>query len=97
MKCPVDDTVLQMTEREGVEIDYCPTCRGIWLDRGELDTILERAATHRPGPPTERDPYRERDDEHDRDHRGEHGRFGSAGHGKKKERLGFLSDLLGGD
>ncbi len=44
MKCPVDDTVLQMTHRDGVEIDYCPTCRGVWLDRGELDKIVERAS-----------------------------------------------------
>ncbi len=43
MKCPVDDTQLVMTERSGVEIDYCPQCRGVWLDRGELDKILERA------------------------------------------------------
>jgi len=43
MKCPNDDTVLQMTDRQGVEIDYCPTCRGVWLDRGELDKILERS------------------------------------------------------
>ena len=42
MQCPNDGTVLQMTERQGVEIDYCPTCRGIWLDRGELDKMLER-------------------------------------------------------
>ena len=44
MKCPVDDAVLVMSERSGVEIDYCPTCRGVWLDRGELDKILDRAA-----------------------------------------------------
>ncbi|WP_210526295.1 zf-TFIIB domain-containing protein [Rubellimicrobium arenae] len=43
MKCPVDGTTLMMTERSGVEIDYCPQCRGVWLDRGELDKILERA------------------------------------------------------
>jgi Zn-finger nucleic acid-binding protein len=44
MKCPVDaDVELVMAERQGVEIDYCPTCRGIWLDRGELDKILDRA------------------------------------------------------
>jgi uncharacterized protein len=40
MQCPNDQTVLQMTERQGIEIDYCPTCRGVWLDRGELDKIL---------------------------------------------------------
>lgn len=45
MKCPVCETVdLRMSERQGVEIDYCPQCRGVWLDRGELDKIIERAA-----------------------------------------------------
>lgn len=44
MKCPIDNATLVMTERNGVEIDYCPTCRGVWLDRGELDKILARAA-----------------------------------------------------
>jgi Zn-finger nucleic acid-binding protein len=42
--CPVDQTPLQMSERQGVEIDYCPTCRGVWLDRGELDKIIEKNA-----------------------------------------------------
>jgi len=46
MKCPTcPDATLVMTERQGVEIDYCPTCRGIWLDRGELDKLLDRAAS----------------------------------------------------
>ncbi len=45
MKCPVCTTVnLVMAERQGVEIDYCPECRGVWLDRGELDKIIERSA-----------------------------------------------------
>ena len=44
MKCPMDGETLVMTERSGVEIDYCPKCRGVWLDRGELDKIIERAA-----------------------------------------------------
>lgn len=43
MKCPNDNTTLIMTERSGVEIDYCPECRGVWLDRGELDKIIERS------------------------------------------------------
>lgn len=43
MQCPVCQTPLQMTERQGVEIDYCPQCRGVWLDRGELDKIIERS------------------------------------------------------
>lgn len=45
MKCPTcTDSKLTMTDRQGVEIDYCPECRGIWLDRGELDKLLERAS-----------------------------------------------------
>ncbi|WP_136525026.1 TFIIB-type zinc ribbon-containing protein [Geomonas ferrireducens] len=45
MKCPVcNDANLVMSERQGIEIDYCPQCRGIWLDRGELDKIIERSA-----------------------------------------------------
>ncbi|MBT2513769.1 zf-TFIIB domain-containing protein [Arthrobacter sp. ISL-30] len=42
MKCPVDSNDLIMSERSGVEIDYCPQCRGVWLDRGELDKIIDR-------------------------------------------------------
>ncbi|MCU1425312.1 MAG: hypothetical protein JWM51_1603 [Microbacteriaceae bacterium] len=43
MKCPNDSALLVMSERSGVEIDYCPECRGVWLDRGELDKIIDRA------------------------------------------------------
>jgi uncharacterized protein len=48
MKCPVDGNELVMTERSGVEIDYCPQCRGVWLDRGELDKIIDRNAAATP-------------------------------------------------
>lgn len=48
MQCPVDGETLVITERSGVEIDYCPKCRGVWLDRGELDKIIDRAV---PSPP----------------------------------------------
>jgi uncharacterized protein len=45
MKCPsCPDSILVMTDRQNVEIDYCPACRGIWLDRGELDKLLEKAS-----------------------------------------------------
>jgi Zn-finger nucleic acid-binding protein len=44
MKCPVCDVSLSISSREGVEIDFCPQCRGVWLDRGELDKVIERAA-----------------------------------------------------
>ncbi|HEY0013830.1 MAG TPA: zf-TFIIB domain-containing protein [Allosphingosinicella sp.] len=43
MTCPVDGTTLVMSARQNIEIDYCPTCRGVWLDRGELDKIIERS------------------------------------------------------
>ena len=47
MKCPhCPDAVLAMLDRQGVEIDYCPECRGVWLDRGELDKLLEREAAN---------------------------------------------------
>ncbi|HEX8598549.1 MAG TPA: zf-TFIIB domain-containing protein [Chloroflexia bacterium] len=45
MQCPIDGSNLQMMERQGIEIDYCPQCRGVWLDRGELDKIIERSHT----------------------------------------------------
>lgn len=51
MPCPVCKVALTMSERQGVEIDYCPQCRGVWLDRGELDKILERSAAEAPPPP----------------------------------------------
>ena len=56
MACPVDGSALVMSERSGIEIDYCPTCRGVWLDRGELDKIIERNAASiappvQPNPP----------------------------------------------
>ena len=45
MDCPIDGTTLQMSDRQGIEIDYCPQCRGVWLDRGELDKIIERSGS----------------------------------------------------
>ena len=51
MHCPsCTDTALVMSERQGVEIDYCPQCRGVWLDRGELDKLIERSAAMTPAP-----------------------------------------------
>lgn len=53
MKCPICDVDLTMSERQGIEIDYCPKCRGVWLDRGELDKIIERSnAMVNPNPVT---------------------------------------------
>lgn len=92
MKCPTCPNVnLTMSERQGIEIDYCPECRGVWLDRGELDKIIERSAgtaqTQQPqAPPPSRDYPKQGSYGHDPYHRG--------GHYKKKKREGFLSDLF---
>ena len=51
MKCPIDSATLVMSERSGVEIDYCPECRGVWLDRGELDKIIARVESELPAAP----------------------------------------------
>lgn len=51
MTCPVDGATLTMSERQGIEIDYCPSCRGVWLDRGELDKIIERSSAAPPAAP----------------------------------------------
>src|SRR3546814_4154614 len=79
MKCPVDNETLVMTERSGVEIDYCPRCRGVWLDRGELDKIIDRgsasAAAPAAAPAAPRQDYRE-----------SHSQHGHKPYRKKKER-----------
>ena len=48
MQCPIDQTTLAMTERQGIEIDYCPKCRGVWLDRGELDKLISEGVKDSP-------------------------------------------------
>ncbi len=66
MKCPTcADSALVMTDRQGVEIDYCPKCRGVWLDRGELDKLIERSLSHAA-------PQGRRDDDDDDDRRRGH-------------------------
>lgn len=72
-----------MTDRQGVEIDYCPKCRGVWLDRGELDKIIERSAADEPrysreSRYEERGPYPKHDDHHY----------------KKKKKESFLGELF---
>ncbi|HRH55627.1 MAG TPA: zf-TFIIB domain-containing protein [Candidatus Paceibacterota bacterium] len=85
MKCPLDGADLQMTERQGIEIDYCPTCRGVWLDRGELDKIIERGSGSASSAP-QSSPYPERTYRDD-DHHGSHGH-------KKHRREGLLGELF---
>lgn len=83
MQCPVDGTQLVMTERSGVEIDYCPQCRGVWLDRGELDKIIERGAMQAATPPP---PSRDAPE----------ARYDEDGYHRKprKRREGFLGELF---
>ena len=84
MKCPIDGATLVISDRSGVEIDYCPECRGVWLDRGELDKIIDRSVGEAPPPPPP--PSGRRDDREYRDDRGEHR--------PKKKRDSFLSELF---
>ncbi len=87
MNCPVCNVALTMTERQGVEIDYCQRCRGVWLDRGELDKIIERSADNQRHSTDSRDArYEERSHyKKDDDYRYGH---------KKKKKESFLSDLF---
>jgi len=94
MSCPVCRVPLVMSERQGVEIDYCPQCRGVWLDRGELDKIMERsaqdmaaAAAPPPGSATRQPPPGRGYD----DDRGYGRQYGSHPH---KRRKSFLEELF---
>jgi len=91
MNCPVCNVALTMTERQGVEIDYCQRCRGVWLDRGELDKIIERSAESQPRHSNE-PRYEERGHSEDRSHYKQHDEH-YYGH-KKKKKESFLSDLF---
>jgi uncharacterized protein len=103
MKCPVCASVdLVMAERQGVEIDYCPQCRGVWLDRGELDKIIERSTIVAPQQITpdprriamdpRRNQYEHSDHKkhgHDDGHDGGHG-----GYQGQKKRKSWLSEIM---
>jgi len=102
VNCPNCHTALHITERLGIEIDYCQACRGVWLDRGELDKIIQKATENDPSqpgyipqsiPPAPREerarfqePGRYRDYDDDDDH--------DDRYRKKKKRGDFLSDLF---
>jgi Zn-finger nucleic acid-binding protein len=91
MPCPVCKVPLVMSDRQGVEIDYCPQCRGVWLDRGELDKIIERSAgDSRPAPAAPPPPQGARYDEP---------RHGDRHHGDRdfrhgKRRKSFFEELF---
>ena len=91
MKCPACDNVtLVMSEKQGVEIEYCPHCRGVWLDRGELDKILERSAAFASSSRQERPDARERP----RAHGHGHGHEQNHEHDHKKKGNGLLEALF---
>ena len=69
MECPVCRVALAMSDRQGIEIDYCPQCRGVWLDRGELDKIIERSVPQQL-PPQQAPAYRAPDYDRGQDHGG---------------------------
>lgn len=110
MKCPTDETTLVMSERSGIEIDYCPTCRGVWLDRGELDKIIDRSLTQpapaapaAPAAPSAPAPayqqyderrYEDRRDDRRHDDRRYDDRRYDQGYYKKKRKESWLSELF---
>lgn len=101
MKCPVCDVTLSISSREGVEIDFCPQCRGVWLDRGELDKVIERAAASLApsATPGGREPSYDRPPRYDDDRRPERRdyddrRYDDRDRYRKKKRRSFLDDLF---
>jgi Zn-finger nucleic acid-binding protein len=103
MNCPICDIAMRISDRDGVEIDYCPQCRGVWLDRGELEKIIARVESQQSGGREERDEDEDRqggrragqyrDDDSRRE--GEDRREGESKYGgKRKEKEGFFSNLF---
>jgi Zn-finger nucleic acid-binding protein len=98
MRCPLcEDVTLVISSREGIEIDHCPQCRGVWLDRGELDKIIERslpvAPVSTPSPPR---PEPRPPDRHDRDRyddRYDRSRYDDR-YDRKRRKRSFLEDLF---
>jgi uncharacterized protein len=105
VNCPTDGETLMMSERKGVEIDYCPRCRGIWLDRGELDKLIAAAEGDddrwERGDRSDRDDRWDRDDRSDRDDRRQRGErdwedrpvVGYGDH-RRKRKKSFLSEMF---
>ncbi|MBE2271012.1 MAG: zf-TFIIB domain-containing protein [Anaerolinea sp.] len=106
MNCPVDGTPLVMSDRQGIEIDYCPKCRGVWLDRGELDKIIERSAAVetqglQPRPPAplgekrkNDDPYYYGDDDRRHEYDDDDRRYGDQRGYPPKKRKSFLGEMF---
>jgi Zn-finger nucleic acid-binding protein len=94
MNCPNDNSELRMSERSGVEVDYCPQCRGVWLDRGELDKILDRSSEVEEEwrrPQDDRDRNSDRHDDRDRHDRDRHDKSRRS---SKSKRKSFLNEFF---
>ena len=87
MKCPNCNETLIMADRQGVEIDYCPSCRGVWLDKGELDKIIERTSGFT-APPD--DPYYKNQKQYPPQQGGHY----NDPYYKHKKKKGFLGDFF---
>lgn len=103
MKCPNCEETLVMTERQGVEIDYCPKCRGVWLDKGELDKIVEKATSSQASQDlksNENKKKRQYDDDDDDDDENDGGflnrrkRDNDNNNSGRRKGGGFLGDLF---
>jgi Zn-finger nucleic acid-binding protein len=97
MNCPKCNLTLLMTDRQGVEIDYCPQCRGIWLDRGELEKIIDRSLGIKPGVdpgPSNGFPAAAYNDEHHERHDDHDNHAGYGGHYGQRRKKGFLGELF---
>lgn len=103
MKCPSCEETLVMSERQGVEIDYCPKCRGVWLDKGELDKIIEKSAASEAGQTLKQNDEKRKqrqndDDEDDDDDNGgffnRNRRTDNNENPNRRKKGGFLGDLF---
>jgi hypothetical protein len=101
MICPRCSTNLLISNTKGVEIDYCPNCKGVWLDRGELDKIIERSNAYESAYYQRNSNYKQHDNHHDRKfdshHEGHHDENHNGQHGyeyPQKRKKGFLGELF---
>lgn len=99
MNCPFDAAELQVVRRQGVEIDWCPQCKGVWLERGELDKLIDlnTEATERYAAAPDRDDrdYRDRDDRYERPRENSREYATQPGHyPPRKKKKGFLSEMF---
>jgi Zn-finger nucleic acid-binding protein len=92
MQCPVDGATLTMSERSGIEIDYCPTCRGVWLDRGELDKIIDRSLAQTPTPQQAAPPQQPQYQQYQHEERRYDPRFDK--NYRKKRKESWLSEIF---